>query len=192
MHKILILLSLTSLAIGASTDHLTDLRKKYPYGLLTNDYGILTVNDLALNACRIRPAPFVPGENQPYQYWLCFRSKSVRAVCEDANASNEDGHVGWVRVRANDNQFEYNFIKPRPWPIRDCREFVRDLKRLLTGTSHACISASYIDKEKKNETGRLERMGYLNRLKTRKGCEGEECRLTKWIKSEFCPDPKSS
>ena len=60
----------------------------------------------------------------------------------------------------------------------------------MKGTSHACISASYIGKEEENESGQKERIGILNRFKTQKGCEGEECELTQRIRQEYCPNMK--
>lgn len=197
MQKILIgaLVSLTFclapiIANGSSADHFSELRSKYPYGMLTDDYGILTSNDLALNACHIKPEPFVPSALNPYEYWLCFESKNVLPNCEDQHFSNEDGRAGRVTVTARDHQFVYDFMESRVWPIQDCRSFVKTLRSLMQGASHACISASYIDKEEKNERGQQERTGIFHRLKTRKGCEGEECVFTEKIRQEYCPDLK--
>jgi hypothetical protein len=177
-----------AVAHGSTSAHLTELKSKYPYGLLNDDYGDLTLNDLALNACHIKPEAFVPGALHPYEYWLCFESKSVLATCEDQNFSNEDGHVGRVELDVQDQQIVYQFIESRPWPIQDCKNFVKTLKSLMRGTSHACISASYIDKE---ERGKKERIGIFHRLKTKKGCEGEACVLTEKARSEYCPDLKA-
>jgi hypothetical protein len=191
--KGILILPLSQLLImttAATSSHVAELKSKFPYGLLSDDYGILTINDLALNACHIKPTPFVPGVIHPYEYWLCFKSKTVSAACEDTHSSNEDGHIGWVRVKAQDDQLTYDFTKPRPWAIRMCRDFVKSLKNLIRGTSHTCISASYISKEEINEKGQRERLGELNRLKTRKGCEGAECLLTEEIRRDFCPNLK--
>lgn len=195
MRKILVNIILFSLfqfsaAYSASSDHLTKLKSKYPYGLLSDDYGILTLNDLALNACYIKPAPFVPGELNPYEYWLCFESKSISPECEDQNFSNEDGHVGRVAIDAIDHQIVYRFIESRPWGIRSCKNFVKTLKSLIRETSHACISASYIGKEEKNDQGHMERIGIFNRLKTRNGCEGRGCVFNEKIRRDNCPDLK--
>ncbi|NQW45012.1 MAG: hypothetical protein HQ462_06370 [Deltaproteobacteria bacterium] len=175
---------------GVTSEHLAKLKSKYPHGLLSDDYGVLTVKDLALNACHIKPEPFVPGAFTPYEYWICFESKNILAICEDQHFSNEDGHVGRVQVEAHDHQIAYQFIAARPWAIRDCIDFVKTLKNLVRGTSHACISASYIDKEKKNQRGQMERIGIFNRIKTDKGCEGKECVFTEKIRQEYCPDLK--
>ncbi len=182
-----ILFQTSTFVLGSNASHISELKLKYPHGLVGDDFGVLTINDLALNACHIKPKPFVPGAFNPYEYWLCFESKSVVATCEDQDFTNEDGHVGRVVVDAQDSEFSYHFIESRPWSIRDCRSFAKTLKNLIQGTSYACISASYIDKEQKNEKGKNVRIGIFHRLKTKKGCEGQECKLTEKMKREYCP-----
>lgn len=181
---ILLFISFHTQAVSCSTTsgHLRELRSRYPYGLLSDDFGVLTINDLALNACRIKPIPLVPGALNPYEYWICFESKAILAICEDQNFSNEDGRVGRVIIEAHNDEGSYQFIESRPWPIRDCIGFVKAVENLIQGTTHSCISSSYIDRDKK------EYMGIFHRIKTAKGCEGEECILTDRIKKENCPD----
>jgi len=186
-------LSLFQVSVNACrtpSSHLTKLKSKYPYGLLNNDFGVLTLNDLALNACRISPSPFVPGDLNPYEYWICFESKKIIAICEDQEFSNEDGRVGRVIVDAKDHELTYHFLESRPWAIRDCRKFVTDVNHLVSRTTHACISASYID-EAVNDKGQKERGAVFHRIKTLEGCEGEECEFTEEIKQRDCPDFRS-
>lgn len=63
------------LAGGADNAHLAKLKSKFPNGLLSDDFGGLTIKDLALNACRLKPPPFVPGATDSYEYWICFEKK---------------------------------------------------------------------------------------------------------------------
>ena len=191
---ILIIFSLSQTLLFAQesiSHHLTELKSKYPYGLLNDDHGILTINDLALNACHIKPEPFVLGGFTPYEYWLCFESTAIKVICEDQHFANEDGYIGRVAVDVKDHLIMYHFFESRPWSVRSCRSLARTLKKIMRGTSHACISASYIDKEEKNEQGQMERLGIFHRLKTKKGCEGEECRLTEKVRKQDCPELKS-
>lgn len=180
----------SAVAQNTASEHLFELKSKYPYGLLGDDYGVLTIKDLALNACRIKPELFVFGTLNPYEYWLCFDSKTIIAFCEDQNFSNEDGHIGRVKVKAQDHKGIYQFMAGRPWPIQDCKNFVKTLKHIILGTSHACISASHINKEEKSKSEQTEYIGIFHRLKTKKGCEGEECMFTEQIRKKSCPDLK--
>lgn len=183
-----LLFNISIFSYGAANAHLTELKSKFPNGLLSDDYGVLTLEDLALNACRLKPPLFIPGATHVYEYWICFKSKDVLPTCDDEGSIDLEGHVGRVNVEVNTPEIVYQFFERRPWPIKDCKSFVKDLNRIIKGTSHACVSASSITKEEKNERGLNERVGILHRFKTRKGCEGEECELTKKIKDEYCPD----
>lgn len=182
----LILLSVPALGSG----HLEDLKSKFPYGLLGDDYGVLFVSDLTLNACHFKPEPFVPGAMTPYEYWQCFENGSISVEC-DHKGSLEDmgGPAGWVVIRVSGDQTTHEFIERRPWDLKDCNDFVSDLKKLMLGTIHSCISASYIENDK-SEAGRKSFIGFLGRFKTRKGCAGEECELTDQVRKEYCPDLK--
>lgn len=187
--QILFFILLSSiLANGADGAHLAKLKSKFPNGLLSDDHGVLNIKDLARNACRLKPPAFVPGATNTYEYWICFENESILPTCYDAGVDEEEGHVGRVYIDAHDSEMSYHFFERRPWPLRDCRNFVKVLKKIMKGTSHACISASSITKEEKNYRGQMERTGFLHRFKTRNGCEGEECELTKKFQKEYCPE----
>jgi hypothetical protein len=181
--QILFFILLSSiLANGADSAHLAELKSKFPNGLLSDDHGVLNIKDLALNACRLKPPAFAPGATNTYEYWICFENKSILPTCYDAGVDETEGHVGRVYIDTHDSEMSYKFFERRPWPIRDCRNFVKALRKIMKGTLHACISASSITMEEKNDRGQMERVGFLHRFKTRKGCEGEECELTKKFK----------
>lgn len=184
------LFQISNLVYGAESAHLAKLKSRFPNGLLSDDYGELNIEDLALNACRLKPPPFIPGATHFYQYWICFENKKILPTCDDEGIDETEGHIGRVNVEASNQEMVYQFFEHRPWPIRDCRSFVKDLKKIMKGTSHACISASSITREEKNDKGQMERIGFLHRFKTRKGCEGEECELSKKFKKEYCPELK--
>jgi len=187
---LLFILLSSALTNGAENAHLAKLKLKFPNGLLSDDYRVLNIKDLALNACRLKPPPFIPGATHSYQYWICFEIKNILPTCDDEGIDETEGHIGRVNIQASNQEMVYQFFESRPWPIRDCRSFVKDLKKIMKGTSHGCVSASSITKEEKNERGQMERIGFLHRFKTRKGCEGEECELTKKFKNEYCPELK--
>lgn len=184
----LLFLSLISnFAFGAPTAHLLNLKSKFPYGLVGDDYEVLTINDLALNACHIEPEPFVPGGFTPYEYWQCFRSKTISAVCGNIGILDGEGVFGRVAVKVSADHIMHKFIESRPSPVRDCQGFAKDLKKLLRGTTYACISASYI-KHELDKSGQKTSFGIFHRMKTRKGYEGENGQWTKKIRRDYCPN----
>ncbi len=186
----LILLFSTS-TLSASTNHLQELNTKFPYGLLGDDYGILTTDDLAINTCRFKPHLFPPEAwTTPFEYWMCFESKNVQFECDSSGiADDHEGIGGLVVVKATRAQNTHEYIERRPWPIRECRSFLKNLKTVLKGSVYVCISGSFLDEEK-NSKGKITLNWLFERLKTRKGCEGRECIFTAKMHREICPELK--
>src|SRR5579863_3599496 len=80
-----------ALKVGAVT---AEVKKKYPYPLLTEDYSILTENDLAAYTWGMKPRPFSEKEDSGgYNYWQCFSRDAVSITLKDTGNSSED--IGW-------------------------------------------------------------------------------------------------
>jgi hypothetical protein len=90
--------------------------------------------------------------------------------------------MGLVAVRASLKQVEHEYIERRPWPIRECRDFLGDLNALLKGTTYVCISGSFIENETDEAGGKTSWL--FGRLKTNKGCEGRDCDFTQEMTEE--------
>jgi hypothetical protein len=190
--SLLALQLVSSFALAAHSDHLEKLRSRFPHGLLGDDYGILAMDDLARNACDVKPRPFPPGSSYyPYEYWQCFESKSVSFDCDSSGIPDPyEGVMGLVVVKASSRRIQHEYIEHRLWPIKECKGFIRDAANLLKGTRYACISGSFIE----NETGRsglLTSSWLFERIKTKKGCEGRGCDFSQKFKQDNCPDSKS-
>ena len=62
---------------------------EFPYALLTSDFGILKREDLAINSCFVKPAPF--SENSTtYFYWQCFEARQSNLFCEGEGYDKEE------------------------------------------------------------------------------------------------------
>ena len=185
----LALLLFTLPVFGLASDHLLALKSKFPHGLLGEDYGILTMGDLAINACYFKPEPFPPSPlSSPYEYWRCYESKRVSLACDSSGIPDKHGGtMGLVVVTAYTDQVKNEYIERRPWPIRECELFLKDLAALAKETSHVCISGSFIEDET-GEAGHKTSNWLFERLKTRQGCEGRGCAFTDKIKRDNCPD----
>jgi hypothetical protein len=180
----------SAFSFGAPSDQSTDFKLKFPHGLLGDDYGILTLNDLELNACYVRPRPFDPdaSEYYPYEYWRCFKSQNVLLSCDSNGIPDKyEGVLGLIVIKVSVGQEQNEYINSRFWPIKECKGFLKDAATLLKGTEHVCISGSFIKKEKKR-AGHSVNSWIFGRMKTKKGCEGKECVLTDKAKLESCPD----
>src|SRR5579862_3573904 len=70
-------------------------KKKYPYSLLTDDYNILSENDLAAFTWGLEPKQFTSteGTSGPYNYWQCFPREFVMVTLSDTGQSSDE--LGW-------------------------------------------------------------------------------------------------
>jgi len=188
---ILCLCLVSSLSFGATDNHLAELKSKFPYGLLGDDYGVLTLKDLAINACDVTPKPFNSAAHYyPYEYWQCFERKSISFSCDSNGIPDEhEGVMGLIVVKASANGVQHEYIERRFWPIKDCKRFLRDAAALLNGTQYACISGSFIENEK-DHSGHPLISWLFERIKTKKGWEGHESDFTEKLKQGKCPDLK--
>lgn len=184
---------ISSLAFGTNGKHLAELKSKYPHGLLSDDYGILTLNDLAINTCGVTPKPFnIDSRYYPYEYWQCFESRTISFDCDSNGIPDEyEGVMGLIVVKTSASGVQHEYIEHRLWPIKECKRFIKDAAHLLKGTEYACISGSFIENEK-GRSGHLSSSWLFERIKTKKGCEGRHCDFTKEFKQENCPNFKSN
>lgn len=190
--SILIFFCCSSLAAGANYNHLADLKLKFPYGLLGDDQGILSVNDLAINTCGVRPHPFNPTSDHyhPYEYWQCFESKSISFDCDsDGTSDKYEGVMGLIVIKVHTPKDQHEYLEHRLWPIRQCRRFIKDAAALLKGNKYACLSGSFIDSEK-NRSGRRSMSWNFERIKTKTGCEGRGCDFNEKFRQDNCPNLK--
>ncbi len=134
-----------SLAIAnANQSHLQQLRKEFPYGLLTNDFGILNKQDLRTNTCIAGPIPF-SEDNQisPYPYWQCFEIKNTKMTCERGKYdSHEEVVMSMLVVSAMRNGELHEFISRRPIPLWSCRLYRKDWLKLTRNEPYICVSGS--------------------------------------------------
>ena len=115
-----------SLPTNAST-HLQELMKEFPYGLLTDDYGILSKLDLKINACTAIPEPFPNSRNQAYSYWQCFTVKNSKMDCERGKYDpHEEALMSMLVLSGERNGELHEFISRRPIPLGSCKLYQKD------------------------------------------------------------------
>ena len=169
-------------------NHLSELKEKFPYTLLGDDYGLLTVNDLAANSCGRFSEPFDPESDatKSYLYWQCFESRTVSFECEEYTSYSEKGLLGLIVISTRKDKEQSDYVEHRPWPIKECKQFIRDAAKLIKGTKYACLAGSFIKKEK--NTRQISNKWVFERIKTRNGCEGRDCEFTKSLQQDRCPN----
>lgn len=166
------------LLAGDHSSHLQELNKRYPYGLLTDDFGILNEKDLKINSCGVEPEVFSERSKvSPYAYWQCFEVKNSKMTCEYGSYdAHEEAHMSMLVLSGNRNNERHEFISRRPMSTSSCRLFQKEWRRLTKNEQHVCISGLYA--LKKIESSMSSWTWIFGRYKTQKGCDSyfqDEC-----------------
>jgi len=195
MQALLTSLAVLSISISALADapagHLQQAKIRYPYSLIGEDHGVLSEQDLAMSTCNTVPTPFASHDFSSY-YWKCFESKGVSVQCDSGGEQDpHEGVMGFIVLDAAEGGESHDYIARRPWPIHECRQFIRDVRKRLRGTDYACIMGSGPSTDSKPP----ERMKYswiFEAIRTRTGCESyfQQCDLSDLVKKGECePSP---
>lgn len=165
----LLLISLQGACMTGLTVHREKLRMKYPYGLLGNDFGLLTEKDLASNVEEALPEPFSP-ESIAYPYWQCFAVKNVSFVCDHSGKQDPKEPIqALIVLIVTETKQNQEYLARRPWERDSCNNFEREWVRLTTEEEHICISGPFINNDY-NEAGKTTAYWVFDKYKTRKGC----------------------
>ena len=171
---------------AASRSHLRALNSKYPYGLIGDDFGILSESDMEANTCSVEVTPFPPPDVHPYPYWQCFQTRHVRFRCDqignDDNADTEP--QAFLLVDIHDDLGQQEYISRRYMTLADCVDYRKEWRRLTSNQRHVCLSGEYIFDNL--ERGENVRSWIYHKYKTKAGCDsyGDECDTGKVIRNE--------
>ncbi|MBX9704032.1 MAG: hypothetical protein K2X39_07745 [Silvanigrellaceae bacterium] len=154
----------------AKSKHLETLISKHPYALLGDDYGILNLDDLAINACRARPSPFTLQDFSDYPRWQCFESKKSKLFCDVQDYNVDYDNLGALLViSAKKNGFKHEYLSRRAIDYDDCKSFAKDWKRLSKNQKYVCVDGSFISQKKASDGG-ITSYWIFEKFKTKKGC----------------------
>ncbi len=163
------------IAQGGS-DHLLGAKKKFPYSLIGDDFGILTVDDLAIPTCHVLPEPYteVHGKDgNSFAYWKCFPATNVQVDCSGGSYDQGEREILTVMGIIIRDRSEINeYMTRRAVPLSSCKSWQQDWKRLSQNQTHVCFSGSPLGKESVVEGGRpvLSYGWVFERFKTKLGC----------------------
>lgn len=171
-----------SFSAYAEATHLEKLKAHYPYGLIGDDFGLLTEEDLATNTCDAYPSPFYWGKNMAYSYWQCFFLRDTKLECSSLGydpAIKEE--TGYLSLEARSKEVTHSYLARDAMEIRECKEWLKVWKKKTAGEKYVCISGSY-GRLSGARNGRQEADWVFDKFKTRKGCESHRsnCSLGKY------------
>lgn len=151
--------------------HLRELNSTFPYALLTDDFGILTKDDLKIDGCIARPAPFSEtAKNQPYPHWQCFDVRNSRMICEGRKYDPDSkSRVSMLVLSGIRDGETHEFMSRRTMTLNSCRLYQKDWQKFTRNEKYICISGSDPSKEIKDKTTVW--TWIFGRYKTKKGCD---------------------
>lgn len=153
-------------------------KKKYPYQLLTDDYGILNENDLAAYASRIKSVPFT-GKELGRHYWQCFPRNHIAMTLEDFGYSSEN--FGWEDTIADlkitalvKPGIFHEYTMRAVMPVKIYEKNFHHWRNLMNGAKYVCLAGESGTREIKVGNDGVTREIYswtFDRIKTKKGCD---------------------
>ncbi len=152
------------------SQHLSELKKAFPYGLLTDDFEVLTKEDMNINAC-VATAEAFSEDSHSYPYWQCFDSGTSQLNCEGRKYDPyEKSRMTLLIVSAKLNGDLHEYLYRRTMPLRECHLFKKEWHRLLMDQKYVCVSGPF-NSVRKNKNGRTWSWVF-DRYKTKKGWDG--------------------
>lgn len=149
-----------------ATAHSNSLKRAHPFALIGDDYGILNLDDLAINACIAVPQPFAE-ESIFFPYWQCFETKNVAFECDHGGIQEPGTPIEALMVFVVRSQKKSEYLAPSLMDLAACNEYKKDWERLTKGEKHVCFSAELVDLGK---DGEHDAHWIFDKFKTRKGC----------------------
>lgn len=152
--------------------------KKYPYVLLSSDYGILNENDLGDFSWGLQRERFNPKMVLGGNYWQCFPRESIKIILKDTGASSDD--FGWkdnianLRVEVFVNQHLIHvYGMRRNLSIVDFEKRFNRWLDIMKGEKYVCLGGDFVNCERTHENGiDREECGWIfEKIKTKKGCD---------------------
>jgi hypothetical protein len=175
MKKYLFRITIISLIIPMKLFALSsETIKKYPYQLLTNDYGILNEVNLKRYTEGMVPEPF-NGKFNGLDYWQCFPTKKVSVWYEKGDYDSDEKIArGDPYIIIKVSPMEVHHYEPRrSFSLDYAQEKVKRWKQLMKNQQYVCIGGIFAGTHEMIENGKkITRHGWVyENLKTKKGCD---------------------
>ncbi len=148
--------------------------KKYPYQLLTNDYGILNEANLKRYTYEVNTEPFT-GKFNGLDYWRCYKTKNVTVWYEKGYYDSDEKITHgspYIRIKTNSTT-TYDYVLRRAFSLNYAKNKVKKWQQLMKNQQFVCIGGIFVEKNIKIED-RKQITNYLwgfENLKTKKGCD---------------------
>lgn len=147
-------------------------KKKYPYTILTKDYGILDAKDLNDH---LKPEPFSPKKLTGHIYWQCFPREDVTTNLQDTGYSthNLNDNDGDLTITVyNKPDIIHKYVMRRNWDIAGTEKRFNHLLKIMKNEKFVCLSGEFRFLEEKIIHGQKQSIYFWTseKIKTKKGC----------------------
>src|SRR3990167_10907542 len=105
-------------------------KKLKDVGLLTDDYGIVTKEDLNRNKRIAFPVPFSSDEMHAFSYWQCLKPEKYHLSCQ-AHYVHPEGMLGGMTFWILANGKKYIFETPRDYEIEACKGNIKEIQEVM-------------------------------------------------------------
>ena len=151
-----------------------NLKQKYPYTVLTDDYGILTKTDLNSLLDGVFPPTEFPSGKHLFLYWQCFPRNNIRISLSDIGYSsyNLDENDAELTIEASTASGTHQYGQRRNSDVSSSVTVFNQYQKLVQGQKYVCLEGTYFFYKDKVIDGKKRRIYYwtFEKIKTKKGC----------------------
>lgn len=163
---IFFLLVLSDIVLAKSS-----LNKKYPDGLLTDDFGILKEEDLLYDIQEGNPRKYEINQSQGgYYRWQCFPVKNIKLNYSTWRENDPQGPSDIITnlydfdLSINGKPYSHIYYARRALNYYSFWKFYKEWKRTTKGEKYVCLNGE------PHEPNGKEKYWFWNKIKTKKRC----------------------
>ena len=148
---------------------------KYPFGLLTSGYGIVTEDDLAYDATYREISSYDPNEPLGSLHWQCFPINEVKATydswlgADGMGASNKIYSMCSPEIQVRHAGELQLYVDRRAHQVDSCLDFINKWKRVTENQETVCLNGDGGGYHKDDKDGKY-KLWTWKKFKTKKGC----------------------
>lgn len=175
-----LILSITLSAKESSqkASKVSTLKEKYPYGLLTDDYGHLTEEDLLEDMKDANPRPYRLDSKMDGGFfrWQCFPVKDVKPKYRYWKDTDPLGYAHVIvtmcdfEFTVQDRKIKHLYHGRRAKEQTYCNDFKKHFERITKNEKYICLNGEPRSLETDKTTNTQTKYWVWNRIKTKKGC----------------------
>jgi hypothetical protein len=155
-----------------------DIKQKYPYPLLTDDYEILDENDIAAYTWGLKLRPFTTkGPSGEYTYWQCFPRELIEVTLIDTGTTALEfgkDNIGDLQIRVwVKPELIHQYDMRARWGVMDFEKRFNKWQKIMKNAKYVCVAGSFTRLEHKLEDSRVRAIYHwtFEKMKTPNGCD---------------------